>query len=551
MSNEPASTRLLADPAPESQGPASSAAMPRAESAALSGGATLEQLRTEFAAMTETVAQIRSAVVALNRQQLSVDVLLQEFEARSQRVAELLAQPVEAATPDAALQRAEEQAFAEALAADPPGEPAAPIGPEAAAETERVPTVSSVVSQLGRADEAGAPRDAHEASVSDGITTVAMLGAMVEQLAASMPIRAPEPEQVAPEATQADVLSPDALPPEAATPDLVVVEPVAPDLVTPDLVTSDLVTPDLAALDPVTPDLVASDLVTSDPVTSDLVASDLATSDIVTSDQATPEMVTPDVMPSDIAIPEADTSDPVAQNEAAALVEPLLRAVAAPGPAIPEAELLSSFARVEAVPYLPPEVGTAVIFDTRARMPPAALLPPSVLATAPPDETGEIGTDGVAAVEPLAADADQDVRTVILAAPQLIMPPEEPEPADAEPAEAESTLNPLPVEQAAPQASAPAEAVEPDLDKLLFEPAAESDTDPAAFLLEPPSWPQRVLPEPPADQATTPEPDAVAEPRDNAASAAASIAAAAPVAAHDPLAAIKAMSEEERIALFE
>ncbi len=163
--------------------------------------------------------------------------------------------------------------------------------------------------------------------------------------------------------------------------------------------------------------------------------------------------------------PAAFALEPADANTAAVFTT---RAPGLRTPIMPENELLSSFARMEVMPFLPPEVGTAVIFSRR-------------------------------------------------------------------PAEAEAS---------APQAPAAEPAPEPEPAAFLFEPPHLRD-DPAAFLLEPEfvtSTQPSALPLPaPAFGLADERPRAAPESQSPR---------AAPAPSSDPLAALKAMSEAERIALF-
>lgn len=182
MSNEPGSKRLMAQPAPENRDPAETSP------------ATLDALRAEFTALLDHVAQLRAAVSAASERQRDIEALMLAFDERSERfAARLAAQPPAPETGlPAAAAPPEEAAFLEALGPeaaepDPPAwlldaEPEA-VTPD---EPDRVPTVSGVVSRLGRAGEPDAETDAPGAG-PEGLSAVALLGAMVEQLAAAMP----------------------------------------------------------------------------------------------------------------------------------------------------------------------------------------------------------------------------------------------------------------------------------------------------------------------------------------------------------------------------
>jgi hypothetical protein len=162
-----------------------------------------------------------------------------------------------------------------------------------------------------------------------------------------------------------------------------------------------------------------------------------------------------------------------------------------------ETALLASFERMEARPFPPPDGGTAVIFTTRAQ----------------PEF-----------------------------APEVAAPPEPEQAAAPEPKQAAAPQSPETVE--------PAAAAAPDFDPADFLFGPEPEPDPAAFLLDPAPPPQTegaaVLPQP-EFVALPPEPPGPADP-------AAEIPQAVPpepgAAPHDPLGALKAMSENERLAIF-
>ena len=408
MSNEPSSKRLLAQPpATPAAGPGSDtekilAAFQRMEAASRGDPATLDRLQTELAELTEVVAAVRAAVLADS----DPSALLDDIEARASRMMALAepssaAEAVAAPLPDTGERPADEQAFLAAMSEE--------TAPAPQAESEHVPTVSEVVSHLGRAGEPGMSHQPDPAASGGAATTVAMLEAMVEELTAAMP--APAPESQAP-------------------PD----EPAPPPEVTP---------------------------------------------------------------------PEAE---PATATEEAAIEEAAIEAAATEAPArheamMPDLELLTNFARMETMPFLPSEVGTAVIFEARTK-------PEIVDTQAPPIPV-------------------EEAQPPALGEPELVMPPVEPPAPQAAP-EPEAAPEP----SQAIQLPADPPAGEPDLDTLLFEPQPEPDPDPAAALLEPAPRPAQVPPEfAPLEDLTD--------------------SSEQPSAGADPLAALKAMSDEERIALFE
>ena len=453
MSNEPMLQRVTAQsPAaePRSDAEKMQAALLRMKAAARQPEA-IERLRAELDEMREVIANVRAALLSDS----DPSALLDDLDARTERAMAAViggtlpaarpaaARPVEepaAATPAEESSRAEElspaqnfspaeafspgdeppalpldeQALLDALRDDPAAETAqAPPQAETApqAESDRVPTVSEVFSQLGlpHADGPGAQSDSTSAG---GTTTVAMLELMVEELTAAMPAR-PAPEEI------------------AETTSLPEPEPV----------------PETIAF---TPD---------EPIT-------------MTEVSASPEPVAV----TEASAPQEPTStaeqEPVSTAETAAPFESKM----------PEVELLSSFARMETMPFLPPEVGTAVIFESRVKS----------------DTTAE----GLSAQhdDPPAA-TSVEPQPAALPEPKVIMPPVD----LFEPSEPETSPQPdTPPEQtlqasAAPPAPEPSAGPPPpepvaelDLHVLLFETQFEAD-DPAATLLEP-AWPAQDWP---------------------------------------------------------
>ena len=360
MSNEPTFKRLLAQPA--ATGPAAEvstermlAAIELMESAIRSEPETIARLRAELGEMANAIAEIKSAVDAARQRATHIDALLQSLEDRTRRLIALVNPPADVADAGTSVatpppRPADEQAFLDALGT------AAGTGAAPQTKPDRVPTVSDVVSQLGGVSDEKPP-----ASESEG-TSVAMLEAMVERLAAAMP----------------------AAPPPAADAPLPDPEPPAPE---------------------------------------DALL-----------ETALPEAVVPESASAELASTEGAWSEPTAETQAAAPAEAVM----------PEVELLSNFARMEAVPYLPPEVGTAVIFAAKAKPEPSVDEEEAFAAPEP---------DGERSAEPTRESGDLD------------------------------------------------------LDALLFEAGQEADPDPAAPLLEPTHWPEHAEPAPAAaaalpDQAT-------------------------------------------------
>ncbi len=430
----------MAQPAPEDRGPAEASP------------ATLDELRAEFAALLDHVARIRTAVGALNDRQRDVEILMLAFDERSDRFAARLA----ASAPETVAETAtvapvpadpvEEAAFREALAPEPAGQDAPQPGPhdaEAAQHTgedDQVPTVSDVVSRLGRSEDATKLPDAAAAETYSP-SAVELLGAMVERLAAAMPAASPAAAAC------------------AAPPAREPLEELLPE--------ADM---DLMWVDPEPEPNAAG------PVLKD--APDDPSGPAPAEGYAEPPFDLP---------PSPDSADEKPGPEPAAR------------PVMPELDLLTNFARTDAAPHMPPEIGTAVIFGPRQ-----------------PDDPEATGQ--ATAVEPEAV-AAAVAGAAVAAAP-------------ATPAEVED---------------------------LLFEQTADADPDPAAALLGPPE--PEPSPQPTAGplRADAAEAEADATASDTAATSSTETETgshqpqpnpAAPPRP-DPLAPLKAMSDAERIALFE
>jgi hypothetical protein len=263
-------------------------------------------------------------------------------------------------------------------------------------------------------------------------------------------------------------------------------------------------------------------------------------------------------------------------------VEPTASPAAIPGDGvINENELLARFERINAVPILPPEEGTAVIFSTRT--PPAEPSndfsssrttpeepsldfpglpdvadpnwpPPQVEAAAAISEPEPAGETPRGA-EPDVAQVAQDIIHVTLQDETSDTVAQAPAPVMAEAGVTSQTAPPPPE----PPTAEPAVA-EFDPDDFLFGPAPEPD--PAAFLLDP------ALPVAKAGAHPLPQPEFVAVPVVPVAPPAApavqpadeTVLAAEPAepkppaqpsaAPRDPLHALKAMSANERLAMF-
>jgi hypothetical protein len=185
MSNGPMSSRLLAQPSPagaaaepRSDAQRIAAALERIEAAIRREPATIAELRADLAEVVETVAALRAAVDAAGQRYTAVGALVQDLERRMLRMTLLLGPARDAGEALSSGTQpqgrpADEQAFLDAMGAGTPH-----------AETDRVPTVSEVVSQLGRSGDAAAAKPEQAAGSA---TAVAMLEAMVEELAAAIP----------------------------------------------------------------------------------------------------------------------------------------------------------------------------------------------------------------------------------------------------------------------------------------------------------------------------------------------------------------------------
>jgi hypothetical protein len=282
-------------------------------------------------------------------------------------------------------------------------------------------------------------------------------------------------------------------------------------------------------------------------------------------------------MPHEASLDELVAEQPVAEAEhpfAAAVVETIAEPmpVAEAAPAIPiavaaspaaaapvaaddvvvyEVELMARLEQMEALPLLPQELGTAVIFGRRNTLPaidlniapetepaptaeavaePAAVHDPVAEVTAEPvaeivaEPAAEVVAEAVPEVAPETAPAAEiadPLPEATIAAPE-VLPTATAEPTASEPVTAEATPQP-----ATGQAKLVDLEAVADSDDFLFEPAGSASTNGAKAA---PSEPAAATP-PPAERA-----------------AAAAPAQRPPPA--DPLIPIKAMSVEERIALF-
>jgi hypothetical protein len=507
MSNELMFSEALVRPQPDERAaPAARsadaelvlAALDRMEAMIRGQGAALERLRADLPALAGTLAQAKAALQAsaikpdagADGKPTGVHALLDELEHRIDALLE--AAGVERPVPERA---SAEPVPAVATAPVPPpvdADAEAAIGDRLLAEiarraevssvdASRVPTVSGVVSRLGRTSEP--PTETVDldddlpppAAARPEVPTVAMLEAMVEALTVT-----PRADDTA--AAQA-VVDDDVVVTEST------LEFVAPEADASGTVAavdatsgtmSDVAEPQAASFETEDTDLIAVETAIADNSAPAPAAIDAAALDMPGPAPLTAE---PDSAQADA--PAADGGDaPSAAAEAAP--------EAARGPLLPDVDLLTSFERMEAFPFLPPEeVGTAVIFGARRVLP-----MPAPSETVSDARTAE--SEAGAAAEPGVGDSAN--------------------------AAGESDVAALPQEA----------AIDTDEAAATFEPAAEQ-MDAVAATSE--------LSSSAADDDTFEDADAAAEESDDD-------GPAPTIPAHDPLAPLKAMSEEERIALF-
>lgn len=291
--------------------------------------------------------------------------------------------------------------------------------------------------------------------------------------------------------------------------------------------------------------------------------------------------------------PPAELVEPAVEEAAASMPEPVMPEAPAPeaslpeilppeqepspadafaaplspprAPMMPELDLMSNFAQMEAVPFMPSEVGTPVIFAKSPAPSEPEPEPTPVLETQP--ESAAVTIEAATELETVAFAPPADPVPAIEPQPEpeaviVLQPPAdvviedaviEPQPQpETLPVDAASVPEPVafappseldPIEHTPPAAPAPApEADEPDFDlgDLLFEPEAEAD--PADFLLGPAPM------QPPAARASSPTLDHA--PMTPATLVEQPAPAASAPRPHDPLAPLNAMSDEEKIALF-
>ena len=242
-----------------------------------------------------------------------------------------------------------------------------------------------------------------------------------------------------------------------------------------------------------------------------------------------------------------------------------------------ESVLLASLEQMGARPFPPPDEGTAVIFApkpeleflpefAREPMAPAETAPEPEQPVAPQPATEPAATEQTVfaqtaaasqheplhAIEPERAPAEVAMADIIADLIRGVAP----EPADVEPiVPTEPTAEPA---AAAPPADtvATAETTEADFDPADFLFGPEPEPDPAAFLLDP-TPPQPPAPrakpavQPPPEFAAPPAKPAAENPDASPPADPDPPARAAPEPPpHDPLRALKALSENEKLALF-
>jgi len=481
------------------------AAIDRMDSALRKDRAALDRLRVQLQAMAEAVAQAKaewqpSAMKPdAAAQGKALHGLLDELEHRIDAMIEvtgageaprpqspLAGTPAPASEGPAAVVPAVAAAATMTATGEPQGAPA------------RVPTVSDVVSRLGRPGESPAPADEERPAVDTAtadVPTVSMLEAMVEALTSAPADRGARRQ--------------------GEPPDLQFVEPPSPDPAEP-AATSASAAADIQFVDPDTEPAVPQGDATAVRMQESVAAQDIQFVEHETPPAgAEPQPLPPSLPPPSIA-------------PAAAPPQPQR-------PTLQEDDLLASFAQMEAFPFLPPEdVGTAVIFGRRETELGSSPAPPPR------------GPDATSVSEP---SAQIEPSAILELQPEQMLPDEE---RFTEPAR-HAPVAPQPETGAATGgrilAAAPDEA-ETDPAAFLYDVDGEESqpAEPAASLLEPlPPQPQPATSASPAPglRTSTP-PDNAIEPADEEPST----QEPAPNADHDPLAPLKAMTDEERIALF-
>jgi hypothetical protein len=539
------------------------------------------RLRSEIAEVLATIAQAKAALDDARRRHDEADSLLRDAESRAQLMLGLIASAADAEPPvadaeppapvdEAHLRSVEEQAFLDALGLYDAVE-VAPDARQFSQEPERVPTVSDVVSQLGRGGTEPAALQADETNA------VRMLEAMVEELAAAMPIEpraersepaplpAAEVESVTEPALTASVQESGQQPPEPIAEQQAADEP---ELENPEQEPQAIVAEEIAPPDEAPPEAAA--LPAEAMVEAELAEPEREAAEQEAIQERPEEQLEPPIeatvpafeQPSDetAAISAPDESQPAPQEPVVAALEQDStqdEQTAAREPLIPENELLTNFARMTTRPFLPPEIGTAVIFDSTHA--------PS--AAAQSGLAGEAASLGEAETAEAPALGETTATTAAAPAPKAVSAPSVPPDITIE---TTTTVEP-PVEPMISVAT-PEPVNDIDLDALLFGSPSGSEPPVDAEQAVSPPWP-----EPPGAAPASPEtamqpaetPQAAwavdlpvpASARAATARAAETPSSALPVAAAspapaatrdgDPLAPLRAMSDEEKIALFE
>lgn len=528
-------------------------ALGRMEAAIRDERAVLDRLRTGLADMAQAVAQAKAVADSE-----TAALLLDEFEHRIDAMIEIAggARPA-AAAPVPPVPPVEPQPVA--ALADMPIAPAAardqtaddiPASQviETAAEDDQVPTVSGVVSRLGSDHDAfneAIVRALQSTEADDDRgPSVAMLKAMVEALSVEAPVEAAEPEATTEiaelEVAELEVAESEAQPAEAviAAPEsahaahdpaepaaTAEIQEPAPEIAA--FVTEFAERPHDTAMQPSaeisTPEFLEEAQSPVEP-TATTEIQELAPEPTATAEvqEAAPDVTAFAV---EFAAPPDDAGELSAEAAAPEVAEATPAAEATrpaswPGDAVVrEGVLLASLEQMGSRPFQPSDEGTAVIFTVPAE-------PEAVSEPNPEPEPAAWAEPALPEPEPAG------------------VPFPDPEPT------AVAVAEPVVTEAAAPTHDPDAELeralADPDFDPtdFLFGPAPEPD--PAAFLLEP-------APQPPVHRPIAlPEPEFGSTPFEPPAEAsqAAEHDQPAQPAPHDPLRAFKAMSPEEKIALF-
>jgi hypothetical protein len=436
-----------------------------------------------------------------------------------------------------------------------------------AAEDDRVPTVSAVVSRLGRASQllpamgSFAERSSSRPGRPD--TTLSMLQKMVGELVASVSTKpAPEPEQKPVPAPPQGAPEPAPLPPQNSVLPGETEQPAPPPLA--EITSADEVPapqPEMAATGELTPEPA---VVAESPSQSRSLSE---TSDFLPSLEAA-LLAPPPQNPAPLPTPDAAQPEPAAQEAAppeSTGHTSTNHPSAGNDPFMPEVDLMSSFARMESVPILRADIGTAVIFEPKnseelrtsgelqvseeskiAEEHPVARLEqsyePSGLAnadTAPLSAAPSSEAPPAEAFSDGAAPADEPLPSVMLAPMEASVKPAR---VMVETSDAFSVtiMPPSPAPMPARPPEPPAADIDPAEDLLgPAVPFGQLDAPvPARVFIQPMSPPLRATAVAAAAVAAAPD---APKPKP---------APTARIAPTDPLGPLKTMSDEEKIALF-